>query len=68
MDDQISYSEAFAELGRIVEAMERGEVEIDELSEQVKRASLLIRICRDKLHATETDIQLIISDLENETK
>jgi len=46
MEEQINYAQAFDELQKIVGLIERGEVTIDELSAQVKRAAYLIRICR----------------------
>ncbi len=64
MSDEIRYTDAFEELRLIVKEMESGDIEIDELSEKVKRAAVLIRICRDKLMATELDVKQILSDLE----
>ncbi len=66
----LSYSEAFAELQQIVNDMEEGEIGIDELSEKVKRAAILIGICKKKLHHTEEDVKNILKELEepgNET-
>ena len=60
----INYSEAFAELQKIVSDMEEGEIGIDELSEKVKRAATLIAICKKKLHHTEEDVKNILKELE----
>lgn len=64
MNEKISYSEAFAELKQIVEEMEKGEIEVDVLSEKVKRASFLIQICRQKLRSTELDVKNILAGLD----
>ena len=66
MEEKISYSEAFEELRQLVDAMEKGVIGVDELSEKVKRASVLIQICRQKLQATELNVTKILSDLEEE--
>lgn len=58
------YSEAFDELQTIVTEIEDGRISVDELSEKVKRAAMLIRICKSKLSATEEDIAGILKDLE----
>jgi exodeoxyribonuclease VII small subunit len=61
-----SYSLAFEELQRIVLEMERGDVGIDELSVNVKRAAELIQYCKNKLKATELDVAEILKQLEEE--
>jgi exodeoxyribonuclease VII small subunit len=61
-----SYSLAFEELQRIVSEMERGDVGIDELAINVKRASELIQYCRNKLKTTELDVAEILRQLEEE--
>lgn len=61
-----SYSLAFEELQRIVSEMERGDIGIDELAVNVKRASELIQYCRNKLKTTEMDVAEILKQLEEE--
>ena len=64
MADQINYSDAFEELQRIVTEIEHGEISVDELSQKVKRATELIKICKTKLTTTEEDVNKILKDLE----
>ena len=64
MEKQITYTEAMKELELIVGEIEEGEITIDTLSEKVKRASELIRICKEKLTATEEDVSKILEDLK----
>jgi exodeoxyribonuclease VII small subunit len=64
MSDSTKYSEAFDELQQIVSEIESGEISVDELSEKVKRATHLIRICKLKLTSTEEDVSKILKDLE----
>ena len=64
-NNSTSYTEAFEELQHIVSEIESGEISVDELSEKVKRATQLIRICKAKLTSTEEDVNRILKDLEN---
>lgn len=58
------YTEAYKELMQLVADLERGDIPVDELSEKVKRATQLIRICKEKLKTTEEDVSRILKDLE----
>jgi exodeoxyribonuclease VII small subunit len=44
--------------------MEQGEISVDELSAKVKRASLLIKICKEKLSRTEEDVNKVLKELD----
>lgn len=65
MKEQINYTQAFEELQTIVEEIEQGEISVDELSEKVKRAALLIKICKTKLSSTEEDVRQILKELNS---
>ena len=65
MNDAPNYAEAFEELQQIVSEIEEGQISVDELSEKVKRAALLINICKAKLTSTEEDVNKILKDLDN---
>lgn len=54
---KISYQDAIQELEEIVNAIEEDSLDIDELSDEVKRALTLIDHCRSKLRSTEESIQ-----------
>ncbi len=64
MAEKFSYEKAKAELEEILSELENGETGIDTLARHVKRASELIRLCREKLRATETEIGSILKDVE----
>lgn len=68
MNDNPNYTEAFEELREIVTEIEQGEISVDELSEKVKRASQLIRICKNKLTTTEEDVNQILRELDAATE
>ena len=64
MSESLNYTEAFEELQTLVAEIERGEISVDELSEKVKRAAFLIKICKTKLTTTEEDVNKILSELD----
>jgi exodeoxyribonuclease VII small subunit len=65
MSEKINYTEAFEELQTIVSEIEQGEISVDELSEKVKRAAQLIKICKSKLTTTEEDVNKILKELDS---
>ena len=65
MNENPNYKEAFDELQIIVSEIEGGSISVDELSTKVKRAALLIKICKNKLTATEEDVNKILKELES---
>ena len=66
MEKKIGYTEAMNELERIVTEIEEGEITVDTLSVKVKRASELIKICREKLTATESDVSKILEEIKGD--
>lgn len=64
MSKNMNYAEAFEELQAIVTEIEQGEITVDELSEKVKRAAVLIKVCKAKLTATEEDVNKILKELD----
>lgn len=65
MEEKLNYTAAFEELKTIVAEIEQGEISVDELSEKVKRATVLIKHCKSKLTTTEEDVNTILKELEN---
>ena len=54
---KISYNEAIEEIEEILQKIENEELDVDELSEKVKRVSSLIKICKQKLYKTEEEVE-----------
>ena len=65
MNEKITYTQAFEELQAIVEEIENGQISVDELSEKVKRATFLIKLCKTRLTTTEEDVKQILKELED---
>ena len=62
----ISYSQAVEELEQILEGIESGETDIDQLSEKLKRAVWLVQVCRAKLRNTDEEVKKIISEFDSD--
>jgi exodeoxyribonuclease VII small subunit len=58
--EKISYAEAIAEIEAILQNIEEGQLDVDELAEKVNRVSELLKLCRDRLHTTERQIGKIL--------
>ena len=61
MSKDIKYEAAYAELQGIVRKMENDELDIDALTNQLKRAQQLIKLCKDKLTKTDEEIKKILA-------
>ncbi len=59
---EIKYEEAVAQLEEIVDKMENDELDIDQLSDQLKRAKELVKLCKDKLTKTDEEIKKLLSE------
>jgi exodeoxyribonuclease VII small subunit len=60
---EFSFNKAVIEIEEILRNIENGELDVDKLSVEVKRASELIRQCQKKLKSTEDEINSIFKDL-----
>jgi exodeoxyribonuclease VII small subunit len=63
---KVTYQEAFSELETILKKLENNELDVDQLTDQVKKASELIKFCKSKLFETETEIEKIIEDIDSD--
>ena len=62
--DEPSYAELSGELEQILDEIESGEIDLDELSDKVERAATLLSQCRKKLAATETKVKKVTTELQ----
>ena len=63
-NDKLSYSSAIRELNEIVTEIESGEVDVDVLTAKVKRASELIKFCKDNLRETQQAVNKVLDGIE----
>ena len=59
------YADALAELQQILEVLEAPDVDVDVLATHVDRAAELVRFCRERLVAAETQVTEIVAGLED---
>lgn len=62
----LTYEEAMSQLEELVRQVENNEQGIDKLADQLKKAQQLIAFCKDKLYATDEEIQKIFKNGEKE--
>lgn len=62
----LKYSEAISEIEEIVAQIESNELDIDELTDKLKRVSELLKFCKAKLRSTEEEVQKIMKDFAEE--
>jgi exodeoxyribonuclease VII small subunit len=60
---EFSFNDAIVEIEEILKNIESGELDIDKLSVEVKRASELIKQCQKKLRSTEDEINGIFREM-----
>lgn len=65
MPKEMKYEEAVRQLEEIVAKMESNELDVDSLSQQLKTAQKLIKLCKDKLSRADSDIKNILQDDNN---
>ena len=58
----IKYEEALRQLEGIVEKLENDELDIDQLSDQLKCAKALVKLCKDKLTKTNDEIKKLLDE------
>ncbi len=63
--DKLTYKQAVDELEGIIGEIESEAVDVDVLTEKVKRASFLIKWCRNRLRKTETEVKKVLSEMED---
>lgn len=56
----MTYEEALKQLEDIVSKVESDELDIDSLGKQLKKAQLLIKLCKDKLAKADEDIKEVL--------
>ena len=54
-----AYEEALAELERLVQAMEGGQLPLDRLLENYQRGAQLLEFCRARLQAVEEQVKVL---------
>jgi len=64
MEQTRTYEESYKELTAIAGEIENDTISVDQLAQKVKRASELIKICQSKLREAETEVNNIITQMD----
>jgi exodeoxyribonuclease VII small subunit len=59
-----SFRAAMDELEGILERIEGEEIDIDRLAEELRRAAVLLDVCRGKIRKAEVEVTQIVQSLE----
>ncbi len=62
---KITYNEAMAEVEEILDNIENEEPDVDDLAEKVKRVAFLLKLCKEKLHSTNEQVEQILKEMED---
>ena len=60
----LSFRAAMDELEGILERIEGEEIDIDRLAEELRRAAVLLDLCRGKIRKAEVEVTQIVQTLE----
>lgn len=63
---EMTYKEALGRIREIVAEIERGDLDVDLLSDRVKEASRLLRFCDDKLRRVDADVRQALEAMERD--
>ncbi len=62
--ETIRFGEAIEELESILRRVEAEEIDIDELAEELEKATELLEVCRSKIRKAEVEVTQIVQSLE----
>ena len=65
MKKNFKYEEAVEQLEQIVRKMENDELDIDSLTEELRKAQELIKLCKAKLTSTDEEIKKMLEKDKN---
>ncbi|MFH0754028.1 MAG: exodeoxyribonuclease VII small subunit [Candidatus Omnitrophota bacterium] len=60
----LKYSKAIKQLEEIIQKIENEEIDIDELSDKVREAVSLVKLCKDKIEKAEMEVKDVVSKFE----
>ncbi len=66
MNKTPTYKEALEEIESIVNEIETETGDVDVLTEKVKRATFLIKLCKQKLKNTDNEVKKILKEFDRE--
>lgn len=65
VNKKMTYNEAISEIEEILDKIETEELDVDELTEKVKRVAALLKMCKEKLKNTNEEVVKILKEMED---
>ena len=63
--NKLSFKQAYEELTQILGDLQTQDIDVDVLVSKVKRATELIKFCKEKITQTELEVKKIIQEFES---
>jgi exodeoxyribonuclease VII small subunit len=64
MEKELTYKDAFARLEEIQALIESNKLDVDDLGEKLKEASVLLKVCKDKLFVASEEARKILDEIK----
>lgn len=65
---ELSFGESLEQLEQTLRRMEDDAIDIDDLADELRRASRLLEICRGKLRKAEIEVREIVDGMAEDTE
>jgi len=66
-NEKFRYGDAIKEIEEILKNIENEDLDVDDLTEKVKRVANLIKLCRKKLTQTEDAVDKILEEMQEKS-
>ena len=66
--DELNYRNAIERLDEIISMIENDDIDVDELSLQVKEAVNLVKMCKAKIDKAEMEVKQVVDEFAKESK
>ncbi|MDD4921947.1 MAG: exodeoxyribonuclease VII small subunit [Bacteroidales bacterium] len=63
-EKKFSYNAAMQEVEQILASLENNNLDVDEMSQKVKRATELLQACKQKLYQVDAEIQAVFEHVK----
>ncbi|MCG8460037.1 MAG: exodeoxyribonuclease VII small subunit [Holophagales bacterium] len=63
---ETSFSQAMQELEAILQRIDNDSVDVDRLAKELRRATVLLELCRGKIRKAEVEVSQIVQKLEED--
>ncbi len=60
---EVRYNDALKRLEEIIDGIENGQIDVDELSQKVKEAVSILNACKQKIEKAEIEVNRIVEEM-----